>query len=118
MNLQREGRFLYVVLFCLSLLTIRFGDTARALDFPGPDPGEARAQVDDAGFVLENEVVACNWTVADGRLKPVCVVDKLSGRSSAVPSVSVSPSHDRLSPIGRLSGHRISNWLVRPRRWT
>ena len=40
---------------------------------------EAQARVDDGGIVLKNEVLACRWTLADGRLKPAGIVDKLSG---------------------------------------
>ena len=84
MNLRRKGRPLCVVLFCLSLLLIRCGDTAWALDFPGPAPKEAQARVDDAGFVLENQVLACKWTLANGRFKPACIIDKLSGTNLAL----------------------------------
>ena len=101
MQLQRKGRFWCVVLFCLSLLLIRCGDTAWALDFPGPAPKEAQARVDDAGFVLENQVVTCKWTLLNGRLKPACVVDKLSGTKLALDgaecfrfSVARSPAPD------------------------
>lgn len=52
---------------------------AIALDFPGPAPGEARGQADGASFVLENQVLSLAWQLADGRLKPVALVDKLAG---------------------------------------
>ena len=63
---------------------MRCGDTAWALDFPGPAPKEAQARVDDAGFVLENRALTCKRTLANGWLKPACIVDKLSGTSVAL----------------------------------
>jgi len=84
METQRRGCLSCFVLFCLPLLLIRFGHTAWALDFPGPAPKEALARVDDAGFVLENQVLACKWTLASGRLKPTCIVDRLSGANLAL----------------------------------
>jgi hypothetical protein len=68
-------------LLCVLLLLERYTRAAWAVDFPGPDPQEARSQVDHDGFVLENQVLACKWTLADGRLKPDSVVDRLSGKT-------------------------------------
>ena len=50
-----------------------------AVEFPGPKPGKARATAEDGRWTLENNVIACRWTVADGRLKPGSATDKLSG---------------------------------------
>jgi hypothetical protein len=69
---------------CAALLVDPCGNTARAIEFPGPDPQAARARVDGEGLVLENRVLACKWKVADGKLLPECVVDKLSGRRLAL----------------------------------
>ena len=63
----------------LLLLLGQCGGTASAVDFPGPDPKEAKAEADHAGLVLENQVLACKWTLTDGRLKPDSIADKLSG---------------------------------------
>lgn len=51
---------------------------ASALDFPGPEPQQAKGMVDNNRFALENEVIRCEWMTGGGRLKPVCVEDKLS----------------------------------------
>jgi len=48
------------------------------LEFPGPAPGEARGEIAAHAFLLENEVIACRWQIADGRLRPTTVTDKLS----------------------------------------
>lgn len=53
--------------------------SAAGLEFPGPEPGEARAKVDDASLLLENQVLLVAWQIRDGRLRPVRLVDKLSG---------------------------------------
>jgi hypothetical protein len=66
---------------CVPLLVVLCTRSGAAVDFPGPAPREARAQVDQDRFVLENQVLACKWTLADGRLKPLCVLDKLSGET-------------------------------------
>lgn len=84
MKLHQRGCHWRIVPFCLSLLLIRCGGIAWALDFPGPAPKEAQARVDDAGFVLENQVLTGKWTIASGRIKPECIIDKLSGTSLAL----------------------------------
>ena len=57
---------------------------ARAVEFPGPDPGPARGQVTEGQLSLENEVLACRWSVAQDRLRPERVADKLSGTALSV----------------------------------
>jgi hypothetical protein len=49
-----------------------------ALDFPGTEPGAARGMADNNRFALENAVIRCEWMTGGGRLKPVCIEDKLS----------------------------------------
>jgi hypothetical protein len=49
-----------------------------ALEFPGPDPQQAKAALDNNRFVLENAVIRCEWMTGGARLKPVCVEDKLT----------------------------------------
>ncbi len=73
-----------VALLGPSLLVGLHGNTARAVEFPGPDPQQAVAQVDQSGIVLENQVLSCKWSLAGGRLEPDCVVDKLSGKTLAL----------------------------------
>lgn len=52
--------------------------TARAIDFPGPDPGEAHGRVDGGRAILENSILSCEWSMADGRLRPVSFEDKIA----------------------------------------
>jgi hypothetical protein len=60
------------------LLAATAGIADAAVEFPGPDPGKAIAEVDPGRIVLENHVLRCEWSLAGGRLKPVRVTDKLS----------------------------------------
>jgi hypothetical protein len=50
-----------------------------AVEFPGPQPGKPKAMADHARLVLENQVLSCQWSLANGRLRPERFVDKLSG---------------------------------------
>jgi hypothetical protein len=53
--------------------------TCSALDFPGPAPGAARAASDGKNWTLENDVIACGWSVIDGAIRPVSLRNKISG---------------------------------------
>ena len=58
-----------------------FAGDAQAIDFPGPDPGPSRAEIQGDTIVLENNVLKSTWTTAGGRLKPKEFVDKLDGKT-------------------------------------
>ncbi|MFZ2642449.1 MAG: enterotoxin [Verrucomicrobiia bacterium] len=75
---KRLGWWRWTPMFVLCLPVLMLGQRARAVDFPGPDPQQAKTMVDHNRFVLENEVLRCEWMTGGGRLKPVCVEDKLS----------------------------------------
>jgi len=63
----------------LSTASIASGDSITAvLQFPGPDPGPARAEITGEKLKLENNVLAVRWQVDGGTLRPATVVDKLS----------------------------------------
>ncbi len=64
----------------LAALVVLFaaGQAQSALQFPGPDPGQARGKADSAEIVLENEALLCSWSIAEGRLKPKLTTDKLT----------------------------------------
>ena len=72
---------------------------ASGLDFPGPDPGPARAAIQGDTIVLENNVLKFTWSTAGGRLKPKEFVDKLNGLSgepiTATAAVGARPGHRR-----------------------
>ncbi len=82
-------RYLWIAcVTSIGILWTLLGDAlcapAHALEFPGPDPGPARGQVTEGQLSLENEVLACRWSVAQDRLRPERVADKLSGTALSV----------------------------------
>ena len=66
-------------LLIVSIACLAAGRLALAVDYPGPAPGAATGTCAAAAATLENDILAMRWTVADGRLKPACFVDKQSG---------------------------------------
>ena len=72
-------RFVFLAVISAALLLAARASAAGSVEFPGPPPGEARARVDSKGLVLENQVLSCQWSLADGKLRPLCFVDKLAG---------------------------------------
>ena len=50
-----------------------------AVEYPGPAPGEAQASIQNDQIVLENAVLECRWSVAQGHLRPVSITDKQTG---------------------------------------
>lgn len=50
-----------------------------AIEYPGPPPGKAQASIQGNEISLSNDVIACEWSIRDGRLKPVSVTSKHSG---------------------------------------
>lgn len=64
-----------------------FAGVAPAIDFPGPDPGPARAAIQGDTITLENNVLKCTWSIAQARLRPKEFVDKTNGKTL---SLSVS----------------------------
>jgi hypothetical protein len=72
---MRWVRWMMIAAYSLSFFLVQGG---WALEFPGPEPQQARGMVDNNRAVLENEVIRCEWMTGGGRLKPVCVEDKLT----------------------------------------
>lgn len=48
------------------------------LQFPGTEPGQARAKADATQLILENDALSCSWSTTQGRLKPKSVSDNLT----------------------------------------
>ena len=67
---------LMTLLVCATVLTARAG-----VDFPGPEPGLAKAIVDNGMAKLENEVVSMTWSVNKGELAPQTLTNKLTGEN-------------------------------------
>jgi len=86
----RTLRFLLLPVACLPLLAVltvvhaASGATDRpavAMEFPGRAPGPAEARAGSGELVVSNDFLACRWSLADGRLRPVSVQDKASGQT-------------------------------------
>jgi hypothetical protein len=50
------------------------------VEFPGPWPGKAKSSRAGGVFTLENAVVSESWQAADGNLRPIRLVNKLTGK--------------------------------------
>jgi hypothetical protein len=72
----------FVAITLSGLLGVNCMHAESTLEFPGPAPGEAKASVQNGKIVLSNDALECSWSVADGHLRPTCLVSKQS------PSVS------------------------------
>jgi hypothetical protein len=75
----------------------------QALEFPGPAPGAARAVVADGQCMLENDAIACVWTLRDGQFRPTRVTDKLAGAA-----IEFDPAFSQCFVLGLASGKRLA----------
>jgi hypothetical protein len=53
----------------------------RAVEFPGPEPGEARARWDGRRLVMENQILTTSWDFGPEGRGLAEVVDRLAGRT-------------------------------------
>jgi hypothetical protein len=60
--------------------------TAVALEFPGPSPGRATAELDNGRLVVKNKVIRGEWDLGRDRPGLVQIVDRLSGRTQQLKS--------------------------------
>ena len=65
---------LMTLAICATVSTARAG-----VDFPGPEPGPARAIVDHGKATLENGVVSMTWKFDKDQLAPETLTNKLTG---------------------------------------
>ncbi|MCL5099344.1 MAG: enterotoxin [Candidatus Omnitrophica bacterium] len=75
-----------IVLF---LMVVWPGLMAMALEFPGPAPGKAQAEVQDQQVTLGNAVIACTWSVKEGRLRLDAITDRITKSIRPVPGSEV-----------------------------
>ncbi|MEI6074629.1 MAG: hypothetical protein WCS94_03590 [Verrucomicrobiota bacterium] len=54
-----------------------------AVVFPGPSPGNANSVSGQGNWTLENEVLAATWQASDGKLRPLQLINKLTGQKYA-----------------------------------
>jgi len=111
-----------------SILTL----PARAVDFPGPSPGEAKARIDGERIVLENAVLSATWQVKEKDFRLVELADRLAGTTlrlsaplrvypdapsegpSTVPGAEGKPIRERLpaNPVAVRAAERTAGWRV------
>jgi hypothetical protein len=66
------------------LATLFLAATAYAVptvELPGLPPGDAQGRVSKDGLILENRLISCAWDIAEGRLAPQNISDKLARRT-------------------------------------
>ena len=75
---------------CSIVWWIEYGRTARSdvraqgsVEYPGPAPGEAKALTLDNEILLDNDVLECKWSMADGHLRPLFVIGQAVSRRVA-----------------------------------
>lgn len=71
----RYGILGMVLAMCCGITNLR---AKGAVEYPGPAPAEAIAMIYDDQILLENQALACRWSVAGGHLRPVSILNKQS----------------------------------------
>ena len=67
-----------------------------ALEFPVRAPGEARASIAADQMLLENAVIASQWELRDGEIRPSSLTDKLTGKRVFL----MAPIHHHFEKLG------------------
>ncbi|MBV9084676.1 MAG: enterotoxin [Acidobacteriaceae bacterium] len=67
------------IAFLAAGILIAASSPLRALDFPGPAPGSATGTITNSEAVLQNGVLAMQWTIEGDRIRPRSFTNKLSG---------------------------------------
>ncbi len=73
---MRSRLGLVYVIVCSILATY----PVMAVEFPGPNPGEANAKLEDGALTLENDVLSVRWDLGNG-LKLKAVIDRMSSQA-------------------------------------
>ncbi len=73
---------MFIAALSLLLVTILgINNTAFALDFPGPAPGQAESKIEDQRFILENNIIAMEWGISEGKFHPIRVTNRITDQS-------------------------------------
>jgi hypothetical protein len=82
---QRLGIGLWLNAMAVAMLGLSgwFGNSAAAIEFPGPDPGTASARLADGRLILENAVLAATWSTAEGEFRLIQVEDRIAHQTLA-----------------------------------
>ncbi|MFB3789593.1 MAG: enterotoxin [bacterium] len=51
------------------------------MEYPGPDPGKAQCRLADQKLILENQGIACEWSLSNERLQPLKVTNQRTGQT-------------------------------------
>ncbi|MEN6576772.1 MAG: enterotoxin [Phycisphaerales bacterium] len=54
-------------------------ETMRAegsIEYPGPEPGTAKASAQDGDILLSNNILECKWMIVEGRLRPMHILNR------------------------------------------
>lgn len=74
------SRFLSIVALLPFVLTAA-ASRCPALEFPGPEPGEASARFEGGRLVMENSVLSVSWDLGKGNVALSEIVDRISDSS-------------------------------------
>ena len=91
----------------LALAAVSFGGTARALEFPGPAPGDSTGRLEGDRLVLQNAVIKATWNLAGDRLGPHELADRISGQT-------ITPGDERGFVITLADGRSLTAGQLRP----
>lgn len=87
--------------------------------FPGTAPGKAEAKAEKERLILQNAILAGEWKIAEGVLRPVRFADKLSGSTIDAANaecfqVTVGQRTMKASEMKVVSGLRVEELLADP----
>ena len=124
--------FVLVLAFAAGWTTLAWPTLARAVEFPGPQPGKAVARLDGQQLVLQTAALRATWNLNGQRLGPMEVVDRMldgavrakaaeafvvklaDGRSVKASDLRLSgkPTLERIEPRPKAVGrrHRLAGW--------
>lgn len=57
--------------------------TARAVEFPGPEPGQSTVRIDGDRIVLENRILSATWKRGDGQFALAALADRIQPGSAS-----------------------------------
>ena len=80
-EMAKNKLWLIVAAVLTALLLTNNSQAQSRLDFPGTAPGNARARVLKDKLILQNKLISCSWSTAEGQLKPQHVTNKLTKKT-------------------------------------
>ena len=99
----------------LVLVLILATGRASAVEFPGPNPGNAKSSHVGEIFTLENNVISESWTITGGTLRPTSLSNKMTGQSfdqSGRELFALATKSDEAKATGTYVGIRLTTSKV------